>query len=160
MRMTAESLRQFKAALDKGDVAVITIADFDPPRTIYDRPSIDLGLFSGDLPSIISELYRRVAYAKYFRERANQFSSDLGIMMKNLELIGDKKERGAELMRIRYAENNFLEAGNSYFLNLKDANKFCDMALDRLKKVHGFATPITAETIESATQVETSNRTN
>jgi hypothetical protein len=74
-----------RGALARGTTMVVTLGDPDFPRTIYDKPSTDVGLFSDLLAATIAELYRFLDFARDAKMKANGFSAELSETIQRLE---------------------------------------------------------------------------
>jgi hypothetical protein len=112
----------------------ITIGDIDLPRTIYDKPTIDLTLFTPELAATISELYRWVDFSNHVKKEANERT----VRLRNL--MGS---RGGRISSVQdwqdamFLQDSFVIMAEGY---MKDLERIAQLAKSALKEINGIVT--------------------
>lgn len=136
MQVDAIGLKSFKEYAAQDKILEMSWGDVDFPRSIYDRPSIDLALFEPDLASTIAELYRWIEFTRVVKNRGNEFAEKIKTTTTMIESSSiNQVGYNAQVMRRGYAVKNFAENGDGYIQDLARVAELSKAALDGLKKI-------------------------
>jgi hypothetical protein len=123
---------EYRKKYEKGELNSWTITDVDLPRTIYDRPSINLTVFEPELAASIAELYRWVGFAAHARKQANEQSARITRIMSNWK---PPTHDLTEEQMVHLYTGQFIAFGQSYVANLERLAQFSQATLEELNKI-------------------------
>lgn len=139
LKQDAEMLAKVKASSQTGVTLVVTIGDPHFPRTIYDKPSTDVGLFPDILAATIAELYRYLDLTKEAKLSANGFSAELSEIMTRLQRPDlTPIQKANEEQKRMLAEKGFVRYTETFYMfYLNNISKMVAACLEDLKQIEG-----------------------
>jgi hypothetical protein len=134
VKVHEEELRIFQEQSAKGTIMHMTLKDVDFSRAIYDRPSIDLALFTPDLAATIAELYRWTGFAHQVKDGVNHTSKMLSEAAANWA-ISRSAFFPTKDPQVSLASQNFVSTLQGYINDHQRIAEMSQEALDGLNKI-------------------------
>lgn len=134
----ADVIKKYKLAIDIGAINTNSIADTDFPRSIYDKPSLDLALFDSTLAGKISELYRWIGVLHSKKVRANSLAGRLEVITSKSAAIGVDRLEPGEIDQAKFLAKQFVIVYEGYLDTMKRVARLASAAftgLDAIKKI-------------------------
>jgi hypothetical protein len=121
-----------KEGTSSAKITPTKIGDVDLPRAVYDRPTIDLSVFTPELAATISELYRWLDFSNHVKQEANEKATRLTNLMTSR---GGRLSSAQDLQDAIFLQESFVSVAEGYMNDLKRITSLADAALTMINEI-------------------------